>query len=69
MYPVVCRTQKRFEEQAREAEAGNMALKTLPKGGVYLVGEEAKALEEYLLTDNGQELFKEAFCDSERLDD
>ena len=31
-------------------EIGNFVLKSLPKGGIYLVGEIAALLEEYLLT-------------------
>ena len=45
-------------------EAGNFALKTLPMGGVYLLGGVTCGLLDYLLTDDW---FKSNFYDKGRL--
>mmetsp|Transcript_23238 Transcript_23238/g.31679 ORF Transcript_23238/g.31679 Transcript_23238/m.31679 type:complete len:106 (-) Transcript_23238:143-460(-) len=47
-------------------EAGNLALKTLPTGGLYLLGGVTNGLLDYILTD---ECFKHNFYDKGRLED
>ena len=45
-------------------ETGNLALKVLPYGGIYLIGGVTKGLRDYLLTD---ETFLKAFKNKGRL--
>jgi len=47
-------------------ETGNMALKTLPYGGIYLVGGVTKGIQDYLLSSN---TFMKAFANKGRLGD
>ena len=47
-------------------EAGNFALKTLPTGGLYLLGGVTDGLHDFILTD---ECFKHHFYDKGRLEE
>ena len=45
-------------------ETGNLALKTLPYGGIYLIGGVTNGIQDYLLQTS---TFMDAFCDKGRL--
>jgi glucokinase len=45
-------------------ETGNLALKTLPYGGIYLIGGVTNGIKEYLIK---EKKFMESFCDKGRL--
>lgn len=47
-------------------ETGNLALKVLPYGGVYLIGGVTKGLKDYMLQND---IFMQAFLDKGRLTD
>merc|ERR1711920_33034 len=45
-------------------ETGNLALKTLPYGGIYLIGGVTNGIQDYIL---GNDVFMDAFYDKGRL--
>ena len=49
-------------------ETGNLALKTLPYGGIYLIGDVTTSLKEYILNKETNKVFMDGFCDKGRLD-
>ena len=63
--PLCMKTIEKFT-QIYGTETGNMALKTLPYGGIYLVGGVTKGIQNYLLSSN---TFMNAFADKGRLED
>lgn len=46
------------------AEAGNLALKTLPYGGIYILGGVTNGIKDYILNND---VFMDAFYDKGRL--
>lgn len=63
--PLCLKVVEKFAENFGR-ETGNMALKTLPYGGIYLIGGVTAGIEDYLKTDN---TFMTAFSDKGRLTD
>lgn len=47
-------------------ETGNVALKTLPYGGIYLIGGVTNGIKDYLISDH---TFMDAFYNKGRLSD
>ena len=45
-------------------EVGNLALKTMPYGGIYLIGGVTSGIQDYLKCNN---TFKDSFCNKGRL--
>ena len=48
-------------------ETGNLALKTLPYGGIYLIGGVTAGLKDYILDKQTNKVFMDGFCDKGRL--
>jgi len=63
--PLCMKTVDKFVENFG-TEAGNMALKTLPYGGIYLIGGVTNGLSDYLIH---EQTFMQAFFNKGRLSD
>ena len=50
-------------------ETGNLALKALPYGGLYLIGGVTAGLRDYILDKETNKVFMDGFCDKGRLND
>jgi len=49
-------------------ETGNLALKALPYGGLYLIGGVTAGLKDYILGKETNKVFMDGFCDKGRLE-
>jgi len=61
--PLCLKVVEKFTENFG-AETGNLALKSLPYGGIYLIGGVTSGLKDYILSND---VFMNSFCDKGRI--